>query len=109
MKKDSKASYLERKLSKALDDNKALHEENERLRSELKVTQVRLDDSEAACKRITDAYENNITEHAESVERLYEARIAYEEALEEVKAVMKEYKENARRWISAIKKTGRAV
>lgn len=109
MKKDSKSSYLERALSKALDEKRVLQDENKSLKAELKATQERLAEAEAAYKRLADAYENNITEHAESVEQLYEARIAYEKALEETKTVMREYKENARRWISAIKKTGKAV
>lgn len=109
MGKDSKTSYLERKLAKAQDENRAIQDENKTLRRELDLTKKQLKDSRDAYSRLSDSYHKYLVEQAESVERLYEARTAYESALSEIKSLMKEYKGEAEGWISAIKKTRKAV
>lgn len=109
MRKDSKTSYLERKLAKAQDENRSIQDENKILRRELDLTKQQLKDSRDAYSRLSDYYHKYLVEQAENVEKLYEARAAYESALSEIKRLMKEYKGEAEEWISAIKKTRKAV
>lgn len=109
MRQDRKIAYLEKELSRLRDDLKGYQTENLILTRELENKQKDLDAADAAYRRLEESYEKYMFSYSEHVEKLEEARIAYEEGLARVKKIMRDYKAEAEKKIASIQYKGKVV
>ena len=109
MRQDRKIAAIEERLEKTEKELRHYKVENKVLEREIKNKQRDLDAMEDAYKKLEESYEKYMFTYSEHIEKLEEARLAYEDGLARVKKIMKEYKAEAAQMIAAFKETGKVV
>ena len=93
-----------------------LRRENSELRDRLREKELELDgarqtisEMEEEYNRLVEQYDRYLFDYSERIEEVTEARIAYEQQAKRLRTLIIEYRKEAEKWISAMKKQGEVV
>ena len=92
-----------------LDANREYQAEIRALKQELRIREMELDTEREKYQNLKNAYEKYIFEIAEKRERLEEMIRQYQDAINKIKALSKQYEAEAKAKIREITKVGKVV
>ena len=93
-----------------------LRKENSELRDRLREKELELDgarqtieEMDGEYQKLLKQYDEYLFYYSERIEEAAEAKMAYEQATERLRNLIRRYQKEAEQWISAIKKQGKVV